>query len=83
MSLEPLYVDSMALRSAVGAIVNVRNRHWVALRFIDEQVWLLDSQNAAPVPLSWAMYESFIRQHRAAYRINVAEGWEMHPEPWT
>ena len=40
MFLEPLHVNPFALRSATGALVNVADRHWVALRWLGEQVWL-------------------------------------------
>lgn len=40
MFLEPLHVNPFALRSATGALVNVADRHWEALRWLDEQVWL-------------------------------------------
>ena len=72
MSLEPLCVNAAALRTAAGALVNVANRHWVALRWVAEQVWLLDSTEARPRPLSWTAYLHFVRIHRGAYRIDVA-----------
>ena len=67
--LEPLRVHPHALEHAVGAVVNIDNRHWVALRLVDKQVWLLDSQNPAPAPIAWTEYLSFIREHVGAFRI--------------
>ena len=55
--------------NCVGAVVNIRNRHWVALRSIDKQVWLLDSQEPLPIQLSDAEYKGFIRRHRNAFPI--------------
>jgi hypothetical protein len=71
MSLEPLCVHAAALRAAVGAIVNVANRHWVALRWTQGSVWLLDSMDE-PRELSWTGYLHFVRLHRAAFRIDLA-----------
>ena len=72
MSLEPLHRNASALRTCIGAAVNIDNIHWVALRWCRERVWLLDSQEFAPQPLSWEAYLSFINQNRDAYRIEAA-----------
>ena len=72
LSLEPLHVNPKILRddeNCVGAVVNIRNRHWVALRSIDKQVWLLDSQEPHPIRLTDAEYKGFISRHRNAFPI--------------
>ena len=45
MSLQPLCLHAAAIRAAAGAIVNVANRHWVALPRAQGSVWLLDSMD--------------------------------------
>jgi hypothetical protein len=72
MSLEPLRVMAARLKTAIGAVVNVDNVHWVALRWDGCRVWLLDSQEAAPQPLKWLQYVHFIHRHQAAFCIDVA-----------
>jgi hypothetical protein len=49
---------------AVGALVNIDGRHWVALRFLDGVVWLLDSSDCAARPLEWGAYVNFVREQR-------------------
>jgi len=73
LSLEPLHANPNALRTSVGAVVNIRNRHWVALRKVGEQVWLLDSQEPLPLRLTDAEYKAFISRHRGAFPIRRAE----------
>ena len=68
--LEPLCVHGATIRTAVGAIVNIEGRHWVALRWLQGSVWLLDSMDE-PRQLTWTAYRHFIRLHRAAFRIDV------------
>jgi hypothetical protein len=79
MPLEPLRAAPTSLCTAIGAVVNIDNLHWVALRYVDEQVWLLDSQNSRPVPYTWQNYLCFIRVHPDAYRIEPAI--DMHCVP--
>ncbi len=72
MSLEPLCVNSSAIRAAQGAVVNIGNRHWVALRWESGHVFLLDSMEPRPIALSWEAYLAFINTNRAAYCISAA-----------
>jgi hypothetical protein len=72
LSLEPLCVHAAALRAAAGAIVNIENRHWVALRWEQGVVWLLDSMEERPRALTWTAYQHFVRLHRGAFRIDLA-----------
>jgi hypothetical protein len=71
LSLEPLCVNPSSIRSSVGAIVNVDNRHWVALRWVQGSVWLLDSMDE-PRQLTWNGYVYFVRLNRNAFRIDYA-----------
>ena len=72
MSLQPLKVNPSILRDCVGAVVNICNRHWVALRYNAGVTWLLDSQEQGPQILSEAEYKTFIRRHEHAYPIFAA-----------
>jgi len=72
MNLEPLSVNPAALLNCLGAVVNIQNAHWVALRWFGEQVWLLDSQQPQPVSLTWREYLDFVRAHKDAYCIEAA-----------
>ena len=63
MSLEPLHLKPERLHGAVGAVVNVDGRHWVALRSVKGQVLRLDSQAAAPRHLTCSDYKAFISKH--------------------
>ena len=72
MSLEPLKVSPSILRGCVGAVVNVCNRHWVALRYDAGVTWLLDSQEHGPQILSEAEYKAFICRHKNAFPLFVA-----------
>ena len=72
MQLEPLFVNPVAIQSSIGAVVNIGNIHWVALRWVHGSVWLLDSLEQRPVPKKWCEYLAFIDKHRDAYRVEVA-----------
>ena len=72
MSLEPLHANPSALMASIGAVVNIENVHWVALRWLGGKVWLLDSQEQAPHPLAWHKYLEFVQRHKDAYRIEAA-----------
>ena len=69
ISLEPLHVNPSTLRDCVGAVVNIRNRHWVALRYDAGVTWLLDSQEHGPQVLSEAEYKAFIRKYKNAFPL--------------
>ena len=72
LCLEPLHVNPALLRASLGAVVNIENTHWVALRWLGGKVWLLDSQKPRPLPLSWNRYLDFVALHEGAFRIEVA-----------
>ena len=72
MSLEPLHVNPEAIVSAVGAIVCIGHRHWVALRYVDGKIWFLDSQEAHPKIYSWTTYATFIKENLGAFYIDFA-----------
>ena len=74
MVLEQLLLNPQALRTSIGAVVNVRNVHWVALRWLADTVWFLDGQEAGPIPLTWPQYLLLIEKYKHAYRIEQAPG---------
>ena len=45
MQLRPLYEKPLYIHSCVGAIVNIDNMHWVALKVVSGEIWLLDSES--------------------------------------
>ena len=69
MSLAPLHCNPDVISAAVGAIVNIENRHWVALRQIGNQIWWLDSSDPSPHPLTMAVYRQRIQEHKDAFPI--------------
>ena len=54
--------------NVLGVVVNIANTHWVAYRFINEQIWFLDSEKV-PVRQSFAQYRAFLRKHRNKFAI--------------
>ena len=69
MLLEPLHANPDALHTSVGAVVNIGNRHWVALRSIAGQIWRLDSQDPMPRLMTESSYRSYIDQNRGAFAL--------------
>ena len=74
MFLEPLRFNPHALQTSIGAVVNIRNVHWVALRWLADTVWLLDGMDPRLRPLSWQQYLFLIKEHKDAFRIEQAPG---------
>jgi len=72
MQLQPLHVNPCQIHSSLGAIVNLDNKHWVALKVLSGTIWLLDSTQM-PKPLSDGEYEAFVRKRRAAFPIVWAD----------
>jgi hypothetical protein len=66
--LEPLCSSPLRIHDIAGAVVNVENRHWVSLRALGGEVWLLDSLSGAPVLLSPDAYLAYVRRHRLSLR---------------
>ncbi len=66
----PLYRNPNVLydASTVGAIVNLGNTHWVALKLVHHSIWLLDSLYE-PKMLEYDDYVAYIHQHEGSYPI--------------
>ena len=62
-SMNRLFEDNVQ-----GVVVNLANLHWVAIRAIDGEVWLLDSQRR-PVQFTRAQYHAFLRRHRNKFAV--------------
>ena len=71
--LNPLFNNPNKIKVSVGAVANINNAHWVALRWMHDRVWLLDSQEKRPIPLSWQVYMFFIDEHKDVYPIEAAQ----------
>ena len=74
LDLEPLHVTPEKLfdDQTVGALVNIEQSHWVAIKYHGGIIWLLDS---AKVPIarqmSYVEYKSYIQKYRDAYFIKL------------
>ena len=66
---EPLFRDPGAIHQCVGAVANLRQQHWIALKSIDGQIWRLDSLERTPQPMDDLSYNWFIRVNRGTYPI--------------
>eukprot|EP00973_Karenia_brevis_P080100 11113928-Karenia_brevis.AAC.1 len=80
--LEPLHISPGMLKTSVGAVANIDNVHWVALRWLDEHVWLLDSMEC-PKQLSWHEYLVFVKTYKNTYRIELAQNTQAASQTTT
>ena len=71
--LQTLYKNPDAINDAVGAIVNVNDANWLAVRKHRDYLWLLDSQDDEPRYLPEAEYLNVIGKHKCSYAIFLAE----------
>lgn len=71
IELKALYLHPELIHTSSGAIVNIENKHWVAVRSIAGQIWLLDSLYS-PSRMTEAQYLSFVTLRKAAYPITLA-----------
>jgi hypothetical protein len=62
-SLHRIFADSV-----LGVIVNIDNVHWVAIRVVADQLWLLDSEGR-PQQMSFAEYRRFLQQYRNKFVV--------------
>ena len=71
LSLEPLhrFPNALMQTACLGAVVNIQNKHWVALKRSSEHYWLLDSQEPLPIRLSDSEYKALISRHHSAFPI--------------
>ena len=69
MKLEPLHTNPAWIRECIGAVVNIEDIHWVALRYDGEAIWLFDSQESEPQALTSKEYEEYIKRWRNAFPI--------------
>jgi len=79
MSLKPLYKHPEEIHNAVAAVVNVDDRHWVAVRAQAGEIWLLDSQERRPIRMTQEAYQKFVSKRRAAYPIHWATDMSQLP----
>ena len=71
LDLKVLCKHPELVHRSVGAIVNIDDAHWVAIKTFGGEIWLLDSLKA-PERLSYNEYISYVNKHRAAYPIRLA-----------
>ena len=73
MRLQPLYLSPSDIHGCVGAVVNINDLHWVAVKSVGGQIWFLDSQERQPSKMKDEQYKKFLSKRRAAYPIVWAE----------
>ena len=56
--------------TTVGAVMNIDNQHWVALKSVEGQIWYLDSQSD-PWPLTYDEYLVKINAHEHTYSVRL------------
>ena len=56
--------------NVLGMIVNVEQRHWVAVRIADGRLWLLDSEQA-PVQLSVLQLLDYVATYRHTFLVEL------------
>ena len=69
---QPLSVDPAVIYHSEGAIVNVANWHWVALRWDGRRLWLIDSMAPRAQLLSHDSYLAYLVANPHAYAIHRA-----------
>ena len=71
LCLQPLHCNPNVIYEdeVVGAVVNQDNVHWVALKRVEDHLWLLNSTEPQPETLSWSQYMSLINEFRNAFPI--------------
>ena len=62
-SLHRIFSDDV-----LGIIVNINNRHWIAFRCVDGQIWKLDSEGKLK-PTTFAEYAEFLKKHRNKFAV--------------
>ena len=82
MSLDSLQKKPALLRAeqTLGAIMNINNQHWVALRCVSGQIWYLDSQLDNPQVLSEEDYVKRVRKSKGGYCIELAKDMSQQEE---
>ena len=79
LGLEPLCKNPDRIYSpyVLGALVNKQNVHWVAIRFIDGILYLLDSQRGRPEAMSERDFRYFVKKHENAYCLERADDMSL------
>ena len=80
LDMRPLCQNPDRIYSSVvlGAIVNIDNKHWVALRNVADKLWLLDSLRGRPVALTEKEFRVYMKKHgEHAYCIELAENMSL------
>ena len=82
LSLDSLRENPGLLRAegTVGAILNINNKHWVALRCVSGRIWHLDSQLDGPQVLSEEDYVKRVRKSKGGYCIELAKDMSQQEE---
>ncbi len=81
LELKELYTEPERIHNVIGALVNLSNDHWVALRSVAGQIWCLDSLEDQPSKWSFDQYKGFIKHHKAAFPIRHADDMRAEAQP--
>ena len=81
MELKPLHAEPEKLHAAIGALVNLGNRHWAALRSVAGQIWYLDSLEQHPSKMTFDQYRIFVNRHKGAFPIRSADNMRIETQP--
>ena len=76
---EPLFRHPDVIHRCVGAVANLRQRHWIAIKSVDDQIWRLDSLDPAPRRMTELDYNWFIRTNRGTYPVYAIDKGEAVP----
>ena len=80
LGLQLLHVNPDRIYSSLveGGVVNLKDkRHWVAVRFINGKLFLLDSQRGRPIVMSERGYRTFVKKNVGGFCIERAQ--DMSP----
>jgi hypothetical protein len=81
LELKTLYLEPTKIHGVIGALVNLGNTHWAALRSVAGQIWYLDSLEQNPSQMSFDQYCIFINKHKAAFPIRHADDMRVEAQP--
>ena len=69
VNMHPLASRPEDIHTSMGALVCENDRHWVALRSIDNAVWKLDSLRHNPERLDPTAYTNYLRRHPNTWTV--------------
>ena len=70
MPIQPTRRDAQRIynENVLGVVVNLNQTHWVAFKYVDNTIWLLNSETA-PTPYTFPQYLAYIKRYRHAFAL--------------